>query len=208
MGLLEAPEVVRLRRILWIGVAASLALLPALASGHPPGADPHNSCLQPRDEAGPASPPVLVQQTLSYLAPLGTSPLPCGPAATAEFGSHAQQCPPPPWTGPVAGAYCGPMVGAGLTATCTWNLNVMTVPTRLVIGFDGLPAGPNGFVSLVADGERPVFGPYGPGSWRVINPYGVPARVMAFPTNVAMPPDPAAGVLAPGDSNWVTCVTP
>lgn len=182
-------------------------LVPALAAGHPPAVDPHNSCMQPNHVAAPRTPPVLVQQTLSYLAPLGTS-LPCGAAATAEFGSHAPGCPPPPWTGPMPGGYCGPMVAPGGTATCTWWPNVNTVKTELVIGFDGLPNGPNGFVDLVTQGERPVWGSFPPGGWRVPNPYPVWARVIAFPTNIALPPDPSAGALAPGDSNYVVCVTP
>lgn len=195
-----------MRRI-WISVIIGAALLlPALANAHPPAGDPHNSCLQRDAHQWEPTPPVLVKQTLSYLAPLGTS-LPCQPGDWIEWGSHSPACPALPWVGPIAGAYCGPGVGPGLTATCTWWPVQNSVPTELVIGFDGR-GGPNGRVNLITDGERPAYGTFPPGAWRVVNPYPVGARVIAYPTNIALPPDPLAGVLAPNDLNDIICVTP
>lgn len=196
-----------MRRI-WISALLGAALLlPAIAIAHPPAVDPHNSCLQRNAHEGKPTPPVLVKQTLSYLAPLGTS-LNCQPNDWIEWGSHADRCPPLPFIGPVAGAYCGPGVPPMGTATCTWWPVQNSVPTELVIGFDGLGGGPNGFVNLVAQGERPAWGTFPPGAWQVFNPYPVGARVIAFPTNIALPPDPLAGALAPGDLNDIICVTP
>lgn len=179
-------------------------LLPALVAAHPPAADPHNSCLVDKGVSGPPTPPVLVSGTHSYLAPAGTS-LPCAP--TFEWGSHAKACAGGGGVvGPVPGAYCGPIVPAGGTATCTWTPVVNTVPTRLVIGFDVTF---NGLVRHV-EGEKMVFGgpaPPGfpPGSWTVPNPYGVAAPVIAFPTAIGpFPP----GLTAPNDQNLVICVTP
>lgn len=188
-----------MRRTFWTtALAVALMVLPALAAGHPPVADPHNSCLQPFQRAGPKTPPVRVVDTLSYLAPLGSG-LPCTPADVAEWGSHAPPCPPPPFVGPIPGAYCGPVIPGGALITCTWVPVLNTVPTELVIGFDGLGGGPNGFVNLAGQGERPVWGTHPPGAWTVVNPYGVPARVIAFPTNIGGP------ALAPGDLNDVFC---
>lgn len=190
-----------------LAILLAALLLPALAWGHPPAADPHNSCHVRDDHRGDPTPPVPVQGTLSYLDALGASPLPCVvPPDAGEFGSHADPCPPPPFTGPAFGVYCGPVVPPAASATCTWRPVQNTVPTELIIGFDAKPF--NGRVNLVADGERPVFGPYAPGSWTVWNPYAVSGRVMAFPTNVAPPGDPLWGVLAPNDVNEVICVTP
>ena len=179
-------------------VFVGLLLLPSLAVGHPPGADPHAACVEPFPHKGVPTPMVTVRLT-SYLDVLGASPLPCGAAATAEFGSHSPACPAPPFVGAIPGAYCGPVVGPGMMANCEWAPGVMTVPTELVIAFDPQPYA--GFVTPAA----PAYGPYPPGPWSPPNPYGVPARVIAFPTNVALPPDPAAGALPGGDWHWVGC---
>jgi hypothetical protein len=197
-------------------VTVAVALTLPLVGAHPPAPDPHNSCVSPVGQPGPFSLPVLVRGTLSYLAPLGTSipacmgPGPFGPY-TSEWGSHAPACPPPPFVGAIPGAYCGPLVPPGGTGTCSWIPVLNTVPTQLIVGWDGYipPGAPglDGFVNVVTTGgaEVPVFGPFLPGAWTVPNPYPVPARVIGFPTDVGpFPP----GTLAPGDLNLVICVTP
>lgn len=168
-------------------------LLAPFAVGHPPAADPHAGCLQYWGP-GPADPTVVVQQMLSYLDPVGTS-LGCNPATDiAEFGSHAPACPPPPFIGPIPGAFCGPVVPPGGVEDCTWWPGLMTVPTELVIGYDPK------FTGFVPP-PGPVWGHYPPGSWSAPNPYPVSARIIAFPTNVQI----GSGALAPGDWHNVGC---
>lgn len=76
-------------------VVPPLALVPGLVVAHPPVADPHHACTA----AG---------GTLGCTAPAST------------WGSHAAACAPPPFVGPAAGVFCGPVVPPGGTATCTW----------------------------------------------------------------------------------------
>lgn len=207
-------------KTLLLVAALTLTLAPALASAHPPAFDPHNSCVVRYDHQGTTTPLVLVQDTLSYLWPKGRS-LPCpdsfkyglGPTI-AEWGSHAGACPPPPFEGAINGAYCGPVIPPWpATATCAWFPLLNSVPTGLIIGFDGFrpPApgvpGQDGFVNFMTSGEAPVYGPFPPSptpinpiGWTVPNPYGVQARVIAFPTNTDM-----SGRLAPGDLNLIQC---
>lgn len=194
----------------------ALVLLPAPASGHPPGGgsgDWHFSCLRMAGEAapGPAAAPARVGETLSYLAPLGTS-LPCAAPDSAEWGSHVRLCHAPPFLGPRAGAYCGPVVPSGLAggaAVCTWNPVSTSVPTGLVVGFEAplvsISLG-DGLIRHTQPGEERVFGPYPPGTWRVPNPLPVVGRVLAFPTNLALPPDPLAGAASAADASEVVCV--
>lgn len=196
-------------------VPLSLLVLVAtfsLASAHPPAADPQNSCLLDYGFPGGPSPFPLVDQTLTYLAPIPTSliaclapPPPAPPGFTpypssyvAEWGSHADPCPGAGVT--VRGAYCGPVVPPGGTATCTWQPDINTVPTMLTIGFDRTG---DGRVDVLFNGETPVFGPFPPGPWKVPNPYPVPAQVIGYPTSM-IPFVP--GTLAPSDANWVVCV--
>ena len=208
-------------RKLFIGILILTLAVPAFALAHPPAVDPHNSCVV-RGHDGVFTVPTQSVSTLSYLWPMaGPEPtLKCqqyppqfGPY-TSEWGSHAAGCPPPPFVGVVAGVFCGPVVPPGGTGTCSWIPVQNTVPTGLIIGFDGFRAqgapGFDGFVNLVTSGEIPVFGPFPsststvpPKGWTAPNPYGVPARVMGFPTNIAF-----TGVLAPADSSLVICVTP
>lgn len=192
------------RSVLLVVALVGAALVPTLAMGHPPGADPHNSCYVKKGEMGPFTPPVAVQGTVSYVDALWTTPLNCDPAVDqGEWGSHADACPAPPFTGPMFGVYCGPVVAPGAAWTCTWSPVWNEVPTELVIGYDIKPY--SGWVNLAIEGERPVFGPFPPGSWTTWNPYPAYARIMAFPTNVAPPGDPLHGVMAPGDVNDVVC---
>lgn len=188
-----------------------------MAVAGPPAFDPHNSCVASVVFTGPFVLPPLpaVPATFSHFAPLGTSLPACfgpGPFApyVSEWGGHGAGCPAPPFVGAVAGAYCGPVIPPGFFATCSWIPVLNTVPTGLVIGFDGFAPGgfpgADGFVNLFASGEVPVFGPYPPSTstipptgWSAPNPYPVPARVIAFPTDLV-----GAG-FAGGDSNLIVC---
>lgn len=191
---------------------ALLLLLPPLANAHPPLADPQNSCVLPIGGGAPPVPTQLVIGTLSYFAPLGTSmpgclapppapPLPPGlPPYAMEWGSHATPCPPPPFVGTLlgSGVFCGPMVPPFALGTCTWLPVLNTVPTGLVIGFD---VNLDGIISFPPAGpELYVSQPFPPGSWGLPNLYGVPARVMAYPTNLI-----PMGAPAPLDINQVGC---
>lgn len=199
-----------MNRLLLAAAVAAIALVPILASGHAPGVDNHNSCVQRLERPAQRSPTVQVNGTLSYLHPIDR--LGCeDPADLVEFGSHAKDC----GAGAIAGAYCGPNVLPGVlggTATCTWFPRFTQLEqVGLIIGFDkGTVTGGagNGHVRL-SEGERPVFGPFRPGTWRVPNPYALEhARVIGYPTNIALPPHPQAGVLSPGDVHDLICVTP
>lgn len=122
----------------------------------------------------------------------------------AEWASHAGGCAlgtilPAIVEGPIPGAYCGPFVPPGGTATCTWTPIPNTVPTGLVMGFEGS----GNWLIRLGDGEVPVFGPFLPGSWSVTSPTPCFAKVMAFPTNLL--PHPAA-MDAPLDPNLIRCV--
>lgn len=189
-------------------IALACAAVPAL--GHAPSRDNQHACLhEGTPVVGAFRAPSRVEGTMSYLAPLGSSQ-PCGAFATAEWGSHARICHDAPQTYATQGAYCGPVVPPMGTATCTWSPVETSVPTGLVIGFDGvsgvLPVF-NGFIQS-SKGEGPVYGPFPGGSWRVANPYSLPGRVVAYPTNTALPPDAAAGVLAVADVSNVVCAIP
>lgn len=204
-----------MNRTLLAAALVLVALVPAFALAHPPAFDPHNSCVVRDGKPAEDVPRVPVDGTLSYLELAGRS-LPCKrDFHYSEFGSHAKDCPPPPTVGAIAGAYCGPLVLPGDTATCSWKPVLLRYPQEIygfIIAFDR-PAGPlptlyNGFIRF-SDGEVPVFGPFPPGAWTVPNPYpGEIARVIAFPTNAALPPDPSAGALSPADLHEVGCVTP
>lgn len=211
-----------LRKVFLGLLVVGFASVPSFAGAHPPAADPQNSCVVKYEHPGTVD-VVPVVGTLSYLAPLGTS-LPC-PGATnwgptlAEWGSHASPCPALPFVGPVAGAYCGPLVAPGGFATCALVSVVNTVPTGLIIGFDGFvpPGAPgqDGVVNFLSSGEVPVFGPFPPSlmpdpaiggsttGHTVPNPYPVSARVIAYPTDIGPYPP---GTLAPTDLNLVKCV--
>ena len=211
-----------MKKLALVLLVAGAVLAPPLTSAHPPSVDSHNSCVVKVLNVTTTSPLVPVLRTLSYLAPLGTS-LPC-PGATpwgptvAEWGSHASAC--TGGEGAILGAYCGPVVPPGGFATCAWFPIADSVPTGLIIGFDGYLApfpppgkpglpGMDGFVSFATAGELPVFGPFpasptigNPIGWTVPNPYPVPARVIAFPTDVGPYPP---GALGTADVNLVQC---
>lgn len=174
-------------------LTALVLVVPALAVGHPPAADPHAGCLQNVGQPGPAQPMAVVNGLFSYLAPLGVS-LACPAVAASEWGSHAAACPPPGFVGPAGGVFCGPVIPAGGFATCSWALGANPVPVELVIGFEPWP-----FPAGVVAPPGPVYGTFPAGSWTVPNPFGVPARVMAFPTNMVN------GQMFPGAWNWVGC---
>lgn len=208
-------------RLLVVLAFAGLAiplLAAAPASGHPPGSasasgDWHFSCLRLVGEEAPApsAAPARVGETLSYVAPLGGA-LPCAAPDSAEWGSHVRLCHAPPFLGPRAGAYCGPVVPSGLAggaAVCSWRPLSTSVPTGLAIGFDAPIASislGDGLIRHSTPGEERVFGPFPPGTWRVPNPLPVMGRVMAYPTNVALPPHAQAGVLVAADASEVVCV--
>lgn len=187
--------------------ALLIASVPYVATAHPPVADPQDSCLLRTAKDAPPLQPVNVPGTLTYLAPLGTSnpacampppspPIPPALAYTDEWGSHANTC--AGILGPIPGAYCGPIVPALGTATCTWAPVFNTVQTALTIGFDQDGDG------LVRWGGGDVYtvGPFPQGTFRVPNFYNVPAQVIGYPTSLN------GGMLAPGDTNRVVCVTP
>ena len=200
-----APRRTCMNRILLVALAA-LAVVSTTALAHPPAVDNHNTCLRKEGTyLGPAS-ALAVTGVLSYLSGPGGS-LPCQPGDVLEFGSEAGACPAWPTVGPIPGAYCGPLVAPGGTATCRWETtNPIERPeAALVIAFDRssgvvLPVF-SGFVNLALEGERPGFGPFGPGEWRVTNPYPASARVIGFPTS-------QDGLLWPADLNELECFTP
>lgn len=183
----------------------ALATIGLVGSGiaHPPAADPSNACVLAPRMYPQGLVPVLVQGTLSYIAPLGTS-LPCGPPAISEWGSHAPPCPAPPFVGAAPGEYCGPVVPPGGAVLCTWVPVLNTVPTRLYVGWDLAPF--DGFVNFFT-GETVIYGPMtfnipGVTGWFVANPYATSARAIAYPTNIGPYPP---GAVAPGDQNLVIC---
>lgn len=204
-----------MKRSLLLAALVVVALVPAFAFAHPPAADPHHSCVVHQYQKASDVPKVPVQSMLSYLAPVGTS-LPCPlDIHIFEFGSHAGRCPvSPPTTGTTAGAYCGPLILPGETATCSWSPVNMAFPPEtygLIIGFErpsgALPLSFNGLVRLTGEGEVPVYGPFRPSSVTVPNPYPTEvARVVAYVTNVAQPPDPLAGALSIPDLHEIGCV--
>lgn len=200
-----------MRRPWLIVLILAFALLPTFASAHPPAADPDNACVGLRATAGTPSATSTVPAVLSYVAPSGTSIPLCRAFGPIEWGGHAS-CGSVLVVGPVAGAYCGPLVLAGATATCTWTwaggVHKAVTPDflGLVIGFD-TPLY-NGMISMTLEREGPVTTPLAPGAWTVTNPYNEPARVLAFPTNTAMPGAGPYAVLDPTATDFVTCVTP
>lgn len=177
-----------------------LLLLPSPGEAHPPAADASKACVVGHNEPGPGAVPLpLVDQLLSYLwlFPTAISPL-CLPLFfDAGWASHAPACPLPPFEGPFIGNYCGPVVLPGGSTVCTWTPDINTLPTRLIVGFDTNADG------LITDpAETPVLGPFDPGSWTVPNPFALPARVIAYPTNVGPHPP---GATSAGDANFVLC---
>ena len=176
----------------WKALPASLVLLLLLAlapaaSAHPPAADPHNSCTGNPFFLGPPVPTFPIPMVNSYLGPSPAS-LPC--AGPAEVGSHEGPCPPLPFVGVAGNKFCGPLVPAGGAATCTWAPVIPGTQAivQLVVGFDG---NLDGLVTVVPPPiggplEFPVSGPIPPGSWTIPNPLPVKARVIAYPTDVAL----------------------
>jgi hypothetical protein len=202
--------------LLALGIAA---MTPLVVSAHPPWTDLHNGCNVPAVAGGGAPPPKdPVVGTLGYFAPLGSFPTPCPAGTVQEWGSHAAPCPTHSTVvGPVPGAYCGPVIPVGGFAKCAWTPVLNTVPTGIVIGWDiyhgnGIP--PDGlqnyYVSTFptpAPWREPwVYGPYppSPGVWAIPNPYPLPARVIAFPTQLTS--NTPIGALGSADVNLVTCV--
>lgn len=187
------------RTLTVLGLSATVVLLPTLALGHPAGFDPHNACLAPGAFPGPFTPGPTVIGTWGYVDFVGT--LPC-PGFTPPWGDDsAAACLLPPFTGPIPGMYCGPLVLPFLSTTCSWAPLVNTVPTGLVIGFDEFPY--DGTVNLVTGGEGPAVGPFPPGAWTVVNTNALPARVIAYPTDLSTPGVP---ITAGADTNAVICV--
>lgn len=191
---------------IWVLGTLGLSILALSGAAHPPAADLQQACLVPGGFGGNLVVATTVKGTLSYLSPAGASIPGCAPFI-AEWGSHAPPCPPAPFIGPIAGAFCGPMVLPGGVVECTWTPIVNTVPTKLVVGLD-VPKH-NGMINVLTPGEMNVYGPYNPsaivGTAVVANPLNVPVRAIAYPTTdsgLLFPPM----TLAPGDINQVDCV--
>lgn len=189
-----------------------LIIVPSVTTAHPPVFDPHNGCPVANGGPGlPLPPVILVRGTLSYIQstpPPGDLSLHCEgiTGSLTEWGSHASGCPALPGIVAVNGVFCGPLVPAGGTVTCTWFPLQSTLLTGLVIGFDRGLIFPlaNGFIR-VADGESPVLGPFIALTFlsvEVTNPFHMETRVMAFPTNVG------GTTLAPGDLHLIWCSPP
>lgn len=168
---------------LMVALLAALAfagLGPQGVGAHPAAGDVHNACFEwvqgpvPLPVFPPT--PMVVGGTESYVDYWGSS---LNPGCQWEWGSHAGVCPPPPWIVTVAGAFCGPLVAPGQSASCMLDvISPAGVPyTGLVIGFDVFPF--DGQITHGVDG--PVFG--GNLTVHQANPHPLPARVIAFPSN-------------------------
>jgi len=175
-------------------------LVPA-ATGHPPSSDPSHACAH-AEKAVPGVPSTSLSSVTGVLGYLDPTPGVMGCLRTNHgiaWASHADACPALPFEGPVAGAYCGPLVAAGATATCTWApAPASTTPTVMLFGLDWDMDGY--FADAIL--ENPVFGPVGPGAWTVTNIWGDDTRLIAFPTVAA------GSTVDPLATTLVTCATP
>lgn len=156
--------------------------------------DPHHACFDfgTMDFASPGTltPSYVVGGTESYHAQMNLPSLGCSLQGLAEWGSHAGVCPPPIFNNVmIQGALCSDVVAnPSQSVTCEWEIDTIDslyATLGLVVGFDRFP-----YTGLIDVLDGPVFG--GPGgvlpgdqaSITMANPHPVPARVIAFPTNM------------------------
>lgn len=189
-----------------LGAVLLAALAASAALATPPAASLAFACKASFGGGSPDAPladTYGVAGTLSWIGAIGTW------CSIDTLTSAAPPCPPPPYVGPVPGAFCGPWIPPGTEFTCDWTIVRADSPNaRLVVGFEsrtmvgGAWDGNVGPADATGMGEPPdgyASGPFGEGAWRMANPATYDIRVIAYPAHER------EARLSPGDLHLLNC---